>query len=201
MGFAIFFTAPLFLSEVYKLKASLIGFVMVPAAVVTALLNRQGGKLADRKGSSFLFFISLALMFIGFLFLSTFMGANLVLIAGLLILGKVGQSFMMIMMSRSISLTLPAEYAGVSMGLLMMQNFLAGSIAIGIYGRVIDIDTNQLWNPLSFSTLAGNAYSNLFFVLAILCVVVLLAFLAHARRRAVRNITEDNDPCIPKGGI
>lgn len=182
MGYALFFIAPLFLSEVYALKESLIGVVMVPAAVITALLNRQGGKLADRKGSGFLFFIALALLFTSFILLSTFIGNHLVMIAAFLALGGVGQSFMMVVMSRSISLTLPAEHAGIGMGLLMMQNFIAGSIAIGIYGRVIDLETHQSWNPFA-SSLPGAIYSNLFLGLAILCMVIWLVFFAHARKK------------------
>ncbi len=180
ISYALFFTTPMFLSEVYVLEASIIGFVMVPAAVVTALLNRQGGKLVDQKGSMFLSFLALSLMFSCYILLSTFMGSSVMLIACLLILGNVGQSFMAIVMSRSISLSLPAEHAGIGMGLLMMQNFIAGSIAVGIYGRVIDLETNRLWNPFS-SSLTGSVYSNLFLVLAILCVVIFLIFAYRTR--------------------
>lgn len=182
IGYALFFTTPLFLSIVYALEANAIGWVMMPAAVVTALFNRQGGKLADRKGPITSFVIASIFVFTCFLLLSTLIGSNVVLIACFLILGYVGQSFMSVVMSRSISFTLQAEQAGIGMGLLMMQNFIAGSIAIGIYSRVIDIETSYSWNPLSFSKV-GAIYSNLFFGLAILCVVIFLVFTFIARKK------------------
>ncbi|RXZ83754.1 MFS transporter [Paenibacillaceae bacterium] len=182
IGYALFFTTPLFLAEVHALQASTIGLVMVPAAAVTALLNRQGGKLADSKGPTALFSIASVLLLSCFFLLSTLISSHVWLIACLLILGYVGQSFMAIVMSRSISLTLPANQAGIGMGLLMMQNFIAGSIGIGIYSRVIDIETSRTWNPLS-SSLAGSTYSNLFLVLAILCAIVFTLYRYIARKR------------------
>lgn len=191
LGYALFFTAPLFLSEVYSLEAKVIGLVMVPAAVVTALLNRQGGKLADSKGPVVLFVIASVLIFICYLFLSTLMGSSLVLIACLLICGSVGQSFMSVVMSRSISLSLQAEQAGVGMGLLMMQNFVAGSIAVGIYSRIIDIKTDSFWNPVAFSKV-GAIYSNLFLGLALVAVVVFIVFLLKARKKASHPTLAEN---------
>lgn len=182
MGYALFFTTPLFLSEVHALEASVIGLAMVPAAVVTAILNRQGGKLADKNGPSALFYTASALMFTCFFLLSTLMGSTVWLIVCLLVLGYVGQSFMSIVMSRTISLTLPAEQAGVGMGLLMMQNFIAGSIAMGIYSKVLDVGATRTWNPVS-SSLAGVIYSNLFFTLAILCAVVVIVFRFQLHRK------------------
>ncbi|WP_202077912.1 MFS transporter [Caldalkalibacillus salinus] len=190
IGYSLFFTTPLFLAEVHDLQASIIGLVMVPAAAVTALLNRQGGQLADSKGPNVLFFIASVLLFSCYFLLSTFIGSSVWLIACLLILGYVGQSFMGIVMSRSISLTLPSKHAGIGMGLLMMQNFISGSFAIAVYSRIIDFETSRSWNPLSAS-LAGSIYSNLFLGLAILCVAVFAIYrynVRHSSKRSMREI-------------
>lgn len=182
MGYSLFFTTPLFLAEVHALQASVIGLVMVPAAAITALLNRQGGKLADSKGPATLFSIASLLLISCFFLLSALLGSNVWLIACLLVLGYVGQSFMAVVMSRSISLTLPANQTGVGMGLLMMQNFISGSIGIAIYSRVIEMEPGRSWNPLS-SSLAGSIYSNLFLVLAIVSALVFALYHYHARKQ------------------
>ncbi|WP_062049036.1 MFS transporter [Bacillus sp. JCM 19034] len=189
IGYSLFFTTPLFLAEVHALDASIIGLVMVPAAAVTALLNRHGGKLADKKGPTVLFFVASSLLFSCYFLLSTFIDSNVWFIACFLILGYVGQSFMGIVMSRTVSLTLPDKQAGVGMGLLMMQNFIAGSIAIAVYSRIIDVEASRLWNPFS-SSLAGFIYSNLFLGLAILCAVVFVIYRYHLQKRSTRNIQE-----------
>jgi MFS transporter, DHA2 family, metal-tetracycline-proton antiporter len=175
IGYSLFFLTPLFLAYVQKLPASLIGFAMVPAAAASAVFNRQGGKLTDSKGTSYLFFLASSLLIVCFSLLSTFIDSNAWFIAVFLILGNVGQSFMMIVMSKSISITLPKEQAGVGMGILMMQNFIAGSIAIGIYGRAVDMEASSSWNPFLQSS-NGTIFSNIFIVLVILHVSILLVY-------------------------
>jgi len=187
ISYSLFFTTPLFLADVYQLPAQVIGLVMVPAAAATALLNRQAGKLADRSGPLALFTLATVLLFAGYGLLSALMGMPVWVIAGLLILGYVGQSAMSLVMSRSISLSLPAGQAGVGMGLLMMQNFIAGSIAIGIYSRIVDMDADVAWNPLASVPASGAVYSNLFLVLAMLWVVVFIVYYMFMRRMRGRS--------------
>jgi len=187
IGYSLFFLTPLFLADVQNLPVNLIGLAMVPAAAATALLNRQGGKIADSKGTPTLFFIASSLLIICFFLLSTFIHLNAVLIAIFLIIGNVGQSFMMIVMSKSISLTLPSEHSGVGMGLLMMQNFISGSIAIGIYGRAVDMAGKSSWNIFNQQSI-GVTFSNIFFVLFFLHVMILIVFILSRRIARSKNI-------------
>ncbi len=180
IGYSLFFLTPLFLADIQNLPVNLIGLAMVPAAAATALLNRQGGKIADAKGASMLFFIASSLLIVCFFLLSTFINASTVLIALFLIIGNVGQSFMIIVMSKSISITLPNEHSGVGMGLLMMQNFIAGSIAIGIYGKAVDMIGNSSWNPYNKLSI-GATFSNIFFVLFVLHVIILIVYILSRR--------------------
>jgi DHA2 family metal-tetracycline-proton antiporter-like MFS transporter len=175
IGNSFFFLSPLLLSEVQKLPASLIGLSMAPAAAAAAILNRQGGKLADKKGSRYLFFTASGLLISCFFLLSTFITSNALFIAFFLMMGYVGQSFMSIVMSKSISLALPKEHTGVGMGLFMMQNFITGSIAIGIYGRMVDIDAHRMWNPF-FHSSSGVIYSNIFLILTFIHIVIFMIY-------------------------
>ncbi|MFS0673549.1 MFS transporter [Ornithinibacillus sp. 179-J 7C1 HS] len=175
IGYSFFFLSPLLFASVHQLPVSIIGLAMVPATAAAAILNRKGGKIADSKGTPYLFFIASSLLITSFFLLSTFINVNAVYIAIFLILGNVGQSFIMIVMSKTVSLTLPKESSGVGMGLLMMQNFIAGSIGIGIYGRAIDTQMSQAWNPLLQSS-NGAIFSNIFFVLFLLHIVILFLY-------------------------
>lgn len=187
IGYSLFFMTPLFLVDVYNLPPNVIGLVMVPAAAITALLNRQAGKLADRRGPLALFSLAATLLFACYVLLSTFIGSSVWVLVGLLILGYVGQSSMSIVMSRSISLALPSNQSGVGMGMLMMQNFIAGSIAIGIYSRVVDLDARTSWNPW-FSSVTGTIYSNLFLVLALTILAVYGLYRMRFHRRHTRQL-------------
>lgn len=188
IGFSLYFLSPLLLSQVHQLTSSWIGFAMVPAAIASAILGRNGGKLADLKGNSHLFFVASGSLLTCFVLLSTFTGSSPFFIAMFLIFGNVGQSFMLIAMSNSISRTLPNEQVGVGMGLFSMMNFIAGGMATGVYSWVVDIGSDGLWNPLNINP-NGFVYSNIFFVLAALHVVILLFYYFHygrAKRKGIQ---------------
>ncbi|WP_261129745.1 MFS transporter [Bacillus sp. Marseille-Q3570] len=172
IGFSLYYLSPLLLADIHHLPASWIGLALVPGAAASAILGRSGGRLADLKGNSFLFFIASMLLVACFILLSTFTGISPIFIAIFLILGNVGQTFMMIAMSNSVSMTLSKEQAGVGMGLLTMLNFIAGGMATGIYGKMVDMGSAGHWNPAhSYSN--GAIYSNIFLILAALHVAVL----------------------------
>lgn len=188
IGFSLYFLSPLLLSQVHQLTSSWIGLAMVPAAIASAILGRKGGKLADLKGNSHLFFVASGSLLTCFVLLSTFTGSSPFFIAMFLIFGNVGQSFMLIAMSNSISRTLPNEQVGVGMGLFSMMNFIAGGMATGVYSWVVDIGSDGLWNPLNINP-NGFVYSNIFFVLAALHVAILLFYYFHygrAKRKGIQ---------------
>ncbi|PTM58713.1 MFS transporter [Desmospora activa] len=174
-GFSIPFLSPLLLADVNHLDVGIVGFAMVPAATAAAILGRYGGKLADVKGNSFLFYTASALLLIGFASLSTFAGVAPVVIAVLLIFCYVGQTFMQITLSNAISRTLPAEQTGVGMGLLSLLNFIAGAASAGVYSKVVDLGSSIHWNPINGYPEAF-VFSNIYLVLAAMYVGILLLY-------------------------
>jgi DHA2 family metal-tetracycline-proton antiporter-like MFS transporter len=81
----------------------------------------------------------------------------------------------MIAMANSVSMILPKEQYGVGMGLLSMLIFIAGGMASGIYGKVVDLGSNVHWNPANIYP-TGFIFSNIFLVLAALHVGILLVY-------------------------
>ncbi|WP_286228407.1 MFS transporter [Neobacillus mesonae] len=188
IGFSLYFLCPLLLADVQQLSPSWTGFAMVPAAAASAILGRKGGKLADLKGNSYLYFVASGLLVTCFILLSTFTGISPVFIAIFLIFGHVGQTFMMIAMSNSVSVTLPTEHEGVGMGLLSMLNFIAGGMASGVYGKIVDLGSNDRWNPANIYP-NGIIYSNIFLVLAALHVGILLFYyfqFGRGKRKSIK---------------
>ncbi|ANE48776.1 antiporter [Paenibacillus swuensis] len=165
IGFSLPFLSPLLLAQVNQLPPGWVGLVLVPAAVFSALLGRKAGKLADTKGSAFLFFVASGLMFIGLMLLSVLSGAHALWIAVFLIFGQLGQISMMVALSNTVSRTLPKDQTGVGMGLLSMLNFIAAAIAAGVYSKIVDQGAEVPWNVLNPY---GNAavFSNIYLILA-----------------------------------
>lgn len=182
VGISLYFLTPKLLSEAYGLGADWIGFFMVPAAIASSLLGRRGGKLADRRGNPFLYRIASASLMACFLLLSCFAGVSPYGIAVMLIFGNVGQSFIGVAMSNTISRTLPKEEVGVGMGLFSMLNFIAQGMAIGVYGIAVEWRPAGSWNPLHAGAESA-LYSNVYLVLAGLHAALLALYLTVFRER------------------
>lgn len=175
IGTSLYLLSPLLLSQVQQLSTSWIGFAMVPAAAAAAIFGRKGGNLADRKGNSYLFFIASSLLLICFVLLSAFTASSSLYIAAFLILGNVGQSFMLIALNNSILQTLPKSQAGVGMGMLQMLNFCVQAVATAIYSKILDFGSDVHWFPINMPS-SGFIYSNIYLVLAALHVMIFLFY-------------------------
>lgn len=176
LSFGIPFVIPQFLTQLNHLSPLSIGFAMFPAAVVTAIMGRRGGKLADSRGNAFLMTIAAALLFLCFTGLSVSVGAAVLWTALFLILGNVGQSFMQISMSNAVSRTLPREQTGVGMGFFSMLNFISGATATSLIGKVLDFQSPDFrLNPF-VQDAAAYIYSNIFVVLALFTVGVVFLY-------------------------
>ncbi|MFC5651325.1 hypothetical protein ACFPYJ_19865 [Paenibacillus solisilvae] len=111
-----------------------------------------------------------------FILLSFFAGMSPLYIMLILILGNLGQTFMQISLSNTVSRTLAKDQAGVGMGLFSMIAFISGAASSAIMGKILDLGTSSvLGNPVRWS-LAGSVYSSLFLYFALLIGSVALLY-------------------------
>ncbi|QJD88414.1 MFS transporter [Cohnella herbarum] len=181
MNFGVTFMTPQFLADLNDLSPGSIGFVLFPAAIASAMLGRRGGKLADERGSGFVLTTASFLMLLCFALLSSFVGVTPYVIAIILIAGNIGQTFMQVAMSNTISRTLAKEQIGVGMGLFSMMNFISGAISMSLIGKLLDNKQIALHlNP--FVTNEGAfVYSNIFIVMCLMIVAVLWLYRTQFR--------------------
>ncbi len=176
MNFGLTFLTPQFLTELNSLSPGSIGFVLFPAAIVAAMLGREGGKLADNRGNSFLVSIAAFMMILCYALLSSFVGSSPYLIAVILIAGNVGQTFMQIAMSNTISRTLAKEEVGIGMGLFSMLNFISGAISMSVIGKVLDIKKTDLHLNPFMTNEAAYVVSNIFIVMVVATITLFLIY-------------------------
>lgn len=177
------FIMPQLLTNISHVTPAFIGFVMFPGAMASALLGRTGGKLADERGSGFLFYLAAAPLLVSFGILSVFPGMPPAYIWIFLILASTGQTFIQVATSNSVSLTLSQEHVGIGMGFLTMMTFIIGAVSTSLIGKVLDWGAPVQLNPLLFHEQAmsySNAFSLLFTVLVV--VVALYSILVGARK-------------------
>lgn len=190
LNFAIPYLAPQFLARLNHLSPLAIGFVLFPAAICSALLGRRGGKIADERGNRTLFAIAAVLLLVAFVSMSTVVGLSPIVVAVFLIFSNVGQTFIQIAMSNTVSQTLPKEQTGVGMGLFAMMNFIAGATATAVIGKALDAGTTNLrLNPVPPAEAA--LFSNVFLCLAVMIVIVSVVYFAQFGSVAVRRVREN----------
>ncbi|HZG16895.1 MAG TPA: MFS transporter [Candidatus Bathyarchaeia archaeon] len=185
-GYSLPFLSPQLLFHLHHLPQEAVGFAMVPAAVLSAIFGRKGGKLADVKGNAYLFFVASGLLGSCFLLMSLFTDISPLLIVLFLILGNLGQTFMMIALSHTLSRTLPQEQIGVGMGFLSMMNFIAGAVSAGVYSRVVDHGMQAQWLPMPMNP-DTYVYSNIYVVLLVIHVSILVVHYFQFRERTMKH--------------
>lgn len=187
VGFGIPYLTPLMLSDVNTLSPALTGYIMLPSALVTAFLGRKGGKLADEKGDPFLLYTASTLLAGGFIILSSVVGMSPTYIQIFLTLGVLGQSYMQIAMSNTISRILPQDEIGIGMGLLSMFNFIAAAVSTAAIGKVLDDGTTSVHlNPFVHDK-AAFVYSNILLALAVLVIVMAILYYLQFGRKSNKN--------------
>ncbi|WP_243355129.1 MFS transporter [Bacillus litorisediminis] len=179
-GTAVYFITPQLLANVNKVPTSFIGFILFPGAIAAALLGRKGGKLADQNGNVFLFKAASIPLLIAFSGLSLLAGMSPAWIWIFLILANIGQTFMQVVMQNTVSRTLSDEQVGIGMGFFTMMNFIAGSAATTLMGKVLDLTSSVHFNPLQVFDHA-TVYSNAFFVLFLILVLVVVLYTAFIK--------------------
>lgn len=166
---------PVLLADVYGLEPEWIGFLLVPAAAVSSILSRVGGKMGDRKGERSLYLLASSLLMLGLMLLALFSGmVDVWLIPLFLIFVNVGQTFIQVAVSSTLSKTLSKEQAGVGMGLFQMLNGLSSSLAVIVYGLLLELDVSS-WNPFVDGTEAA-MLTNLFLIFLVLHGVLLIFY-------------------------
>lgn len=174
--FALTFAIPLLLNDVHQLSQLSIGLVLFPSAIIAAILGKKGGKIADKKGDGYLFYLSIGLLFSCYVLITVFMEFDPIWMMAVLILGNVGATFIRVALSNSISKTLPKDSVGVGMGFFSMFNFIAGAAATGMIGAFLEKGLSfTVLQPFIYSDLSAS-YSSLFLVFTFISIIIVLGF-------------------------
>ncbi|KUP25106.1 MFS transporter [Paenibacillus sp. DMB5] len=190
ISFSTPFITPQLLAQLNELSPAVIGLIMLPSALITAYMGRKGGRLADEKGNSFLLITAAALLIFGFICLSSVAGMPPVFIAVSLIFTVLGQSFMQIALSNTISRTLAKDQIGIGMGLFSMLNFIAAAVSTATIGKILDFGTTTVrFNPIPRND-AAFVYSNIFLILAFLVAVMAVLYFVQFGRGSDKDTAE-----------
>ncbi|MEU3274393.1 MFS transporter [Saccharomonospora sp. NPDC006951] len=168
---------PLLVVEVNGLTPGAGALVMIPAGIVAAVLAPAIGRAADRFGARTLVLTGLVLITVSALALSTLAGNTSVVPAGAGMAG-IGLGFLLVLtpLIGAVAEVLPAEQTGAGIGILQGAQFLGAGTGPAVFGVIAAARSGSgALNPL-YSGSEGQAYSDVFLVMA--AVGVVAAFIA-----------------------
>jgi DHA2 family metal-tetracycline-proton antiporter-like MFS transporter len=169
--FGMMFMVPIMLRELNGLSSNLIGLTMFPGAMSAVIIGALGGRLSDKRGSRFVFYIGAGLLITGFLLLSTFTGKGYRIIAVNLIVCYAGFSLLQSSLPHTTSIVLSKDQTGIGMGIYNLLFFISGALSSAFIGRLLDLKTPGFCvNPL-ITCVSGWVYSNIFMMLALVVAI------------------------------
>ncbi|ASR37256.1 MFS transporter [Prauserella marina] len=187
---------PLLVVEVNGLTPGAGALVMIPAGIVAAVLAPAIGRAADRFGARPLVLTGLALITGSALALSTFAGGSSVVPAGAGMAG-IGLGFLLVLtpLIGAVAGVLPAGQAGAGIGILQGAQFLGAGTGPAVFGVLAAARADaDAFNPL-YSASEGQAYSDVFLVMAAIGGVALL--IASGLQRSARLRRRPRSPASP----
>lgn len=176
---------PLFIQLGMGLSASWSGNLLLPAGIVLAITIPLVGRMADRQPTHWLVGTGTVLLALSFaLMLAVNAGTSLWLLAGYIVVGRIGLGF--ILPSLNLGAMRPLEKALIAQGssTISFLRMLGGAAGVGICGIVLEWRMAvQAANPaLSAEAARTAAFHECFVLLTVLC---LLATAAASQLRAV----------------
>ncbi len=175
---------PVFIQMGLGLSAAYAGNLLLPAGIVLAITIPLVGRMADTQPTHWLVSIGMLLLAASFLLmLWANPGTDLWLLAGFIIVGRIGLGF--ILPSLNLGAMRPLDKALISQGsgTISFIRMLGGAIGVGLCGIVLEwrLDV-QMANPALTAVEARMAaFHESFVMLTALC---LLAFLAATQLRS-----------------
>lgn len=137
--FGYFLSIPLLLRIVHAQPTMKIGLVIFPGALSAALFGFVGGRMADRFGSVPLVYLGLLFLCSGYLLMAKLLGVGTLSVTLVLVICYIGFTLIQSALAKTVSTTLPAEQAGVGMGLYNLVFFTSGAFGTSFVGRFIDL--------------------------------------------------------------
>lgn len=174
---------PLLLTQVYGLRLELVGLVMLPEALMLAVLGPVAGRVVDRIGGRVPVRAGLVTMVVAELGFSTF-GAGGPVLAVTALAGVLGLGFAFVNspLTTMVSLTVPQSRLASGLSINSMFFFLGGGFGTALLSAVLtarDEAANAI-NPLH--TGRAVAYSDTFLLLTLPLLAALLLSIALPHR-------------------
>ncbi len=197
VGFSLFsivigiqFLIPLMLHQIHHLETAQIGLILFPGAISSVVFGPIAGALSDKRGSSFVVTLGLALLIFSFVLMSFLLGVSALAVGASMLFTFIGFTMFQTAMVNSVSQTLPVEETGIGMGLFNLISIVAGAVGTALVGKILDSGWFEFSLFSSGVVPKHAAYSNLMLVFALVVICGGVVYLRSYRTKKMNPTRE-----------
>ena len=180
-GTALFgstYLLPVFIQMGLGLSASYSGNLLLPAGIVLGITIPLVGRMADKQPTHWLVSIGMALLAVSFaVMLWAGPGMNLWVLAGFIVIGRIGLGFIMPSLNLGAMRPLPKALIAQGSSTISFIRTLGGAVGVGLCGIVLEWRLAVYAARPEVPTLEGRmaAFHESFVLLTVLCLLAMAA--------------------------
>lgn len=166
-----FFLIPMMMTRVHDLSTTEIGWLLFPGAISAVFFGPYAGRLADRRGNSFVVGIGVVLLAGSMLGMAVTLGFTWWVIPVAMLANYIGFTMFQTAMINSVSQTLAPEQSGIGMGIFNLVSIVAGALGTTLVGKTLDNE----WLHFGVASASRNAEGFVFSDILVVMTLIVLA--------------------------
>ncbi|MFV8829433.1 MFS transporter [Alkalihalobacterium sp. APHAB7] len=175
INFSLLFLSPLLLAKVFNTSSAMIGMIIFPGAMLSAILAIYIGRMMDRVGSTMIIGLGISFLLVStslFAFLSHLSSITVIFFY---LISSIGFSSITMGLPNYLSNDLSSEKFASSIGVLQLSQFIGGAFGVSVSGKLLEFQVFQTI-AIPFWSSGDQAFGISFFFLCVLSIVALSIF-------------------------
>ncbi|MCS1350274.1 MFS transporter [Mechercharimyces sp. CAU 1602] len=168
--FSTLFMMPLMLANVFNKEAAMIGLMIFPGAILSAVAAQFIGRVIDRLGSRPIVLVGQTLLLISTSLFVLFSNLSPYWIMLAYVFMSVGFSALSSSIANEASQILPNEEIGTGMGMFQLVQFFGGALGVAVSGTLIDWQSSFAYEVI---------YRNIFIILIVCLLFSVALFISY----------------------
>ncbi|WP_078428599.1 MFS transporter [Alkalihalobacterium alkalinitrilicum] len=182
IGFCIFFTnfsllflSPLLLAKVFNSSSAMIGLIIFPGAMLSAILSIFIGRWMDRVGSMVIIGFGISCILVATSLFTLFSHITSITVIFFYLVSSIGFSSITMSLPNYLSNYLSSEEFASSIGILQLCQFIGGAFGVSVSGKLLESEFfTSMYIP--FWNHGIQAFGISYFFLVIISCLALISF-------------------------
>ncbi|WP_209123268.1 MFS transporter [Alkalihalobacillus sp. BA299] len=186
INFSLLFLNPLFLAKVFNRSSEVIGMMIFPGAMLSAIFSIYIGRWMDRVGARFIIGFGIRFILVATSLFALFSHLSPLTVIFFYLVSSIGFSSITMSLPNYLFNYLSSEEFTSSIGVLQLCQFIGGAFGVSVSGKLLD---NNFINSIKIPMWSSGAesFGVTFFFLCILSLLALSIFYFLCNVKAVKS--------------